>query len=353
MKRTCKFMGGLALVLALGLAATTGLAAADKKEYKVFIVSDTLRAKFQDAQDGFKATLDKLLATEGAKASYTVFDTKTDPATVPGIIKAIQDGQPDLICTINNPGVFADTNITLKLKDPKYRFVSENCIPVQSGAAREWKKPGGNVTGVGVFLQFNSPIRLAKMIKPGVKRMAFVTWKAMDQLNQWFETELASACRQEGIELLEFRRVTCVEDELAFFKEYDSKSADTFVMCGISAYVHRDGSPADVAKIEPAFMREQIKRQLFITYDEVVVAVAAVAGTCVVWNDIGAQLGEKGYQVLKGKNPGDIAWDYPRRYNVMLNRQIAKDRGISLPQDLVSAAYRVYTDYEGNFVKGN
>ncbi len=32
---------------------------------------------------------------------------------------------------------------------------------------------------------------------PQIKKMAFVSWDAMTQLNDWFESELMQACRPE------------------------------------------------------------------------------------------------------------------------------------------------------------
>jgi len=67
-------------------------------------------------------------------------------------------------------------------------------------------------------------------------------------------------------------------------------------------------------------------------------------------SDYGIQLAEKGALVLEGKSPGDIPWDYPRIYNIILNLKTAQKIGVKIPQDVIGAAYRVYTDYAGNYV---
>lgn len=342
-----------AFALAATLAAPTAYSAEqkvglDKTEYRVFIVIDGLRQKFVDVQTGFQDGLTKSLAAEGAYARYTVFDTKADPATVPGIIRAIQDGQPDLICVINNSSVFADTNITRKLTDSRFKFVTENCMPVQSGVARSWEKPGGNVTGVGVFVQFNSMIRLARAVNPKIKKWAFASWNAVKDLNEFLEAEVRAAAKAEGVELIEFRRLADSEEEIEFYKGYVRKP-DTFVSVGISAYVRRDGKPTDAAELRE-FMKTAKPKALSITYDEFGVQSGDPAGTCVIWYDLGAQLADKGLKVLKGAAPGDLAWDYPRKYNIVLNLQSAEDRGFTLPQSLIGAAYKVFTDYDGHFV---
>jgi len=155
----------IAFLVAAWTAGGT-LAALDKQEYKVFIVTDTQGPWAVDTQNGFKDSLDKQLAAQGAKAVYTVFDTKVDPTQVPDIVQAIQDGKPHLVLACNYPNGFADTQVTAKLTGAPYRFVSIDPVPVEIGLIKNWAKPGGNVTGVGVFLQFTSTIKLAQRINP-------------------------------------------------------------------------------------------------------------------------------------------------------------------------------------------
>jgi putative ABC transport system substrate-binding protein len=335
---------------ALGLALAAPAAALEAREYRVAIVVDILRPKFQEIIDGFRETLDRQLAAAGAKAAYSIYDTKTDPKTVPAILQAIREAKPDLVCAINSPAAFADKNISLKLSDPAFRIVSENCIPIQSGVAKEWDRPGGNITGVGVFVQMNSLIRLAKLINPNYRKLVYFSWDRMTEINDWFAAELARACKQEGIELAEIRYMASAEEELDFLLELDGKGEEYFAIEGISTWVHKDGSYADMAVEATRFLRERIRHVPIYAYDEAGVSLALPAGVCVIWRDIGAQLGEKGMKILLGAKPGDMPWDYPRKHNIILNLAVAKTFGMTLPPALIGAAYRVYTDYEGNFV---
>jgi putative ABC transport system substrate-binding protein len=319
------------------------------KSYKIFVILDTVDEWSAGVRDGFIATMNKKLAAKGIKAEYTSFNTQINTSYLPEILKAIEDGNPDLICTINYPSAFADNNIAKRFKDPIYRFVSMNPIPVETGLIQSWEKPGGNITGVSVFLQQNSALRLMKKIDPRVRKMVFVSWDAMTEVNAWYERELRRACREERIELVDFIRVSCIEDEYEIFKKYDSMGPEYFAMEGITAFVHRDGTPANANIEMPEFIRKNIKRLQFVTFDETSIKTCVIGGVCVIWYDIGAQLAEKGAMILDGKNPGDMPWDYPRKYNILLNIKKAKDSGIRIPLDLINAAYRVYTDYNGSF----
>lgn len=338
-------------IISCGVKEKSGMTTASGIEsgklYKIVIVMDTVDDWSSGIRDGFKDNLLKTLTEKGASAEFTEFDTKLDPAVAQDIVQKIEQGVPDLICMINYPTVFADAMITAKLDDPKYRIVSENCIPVLSGIISNPAKSGGNVTGVGVFVQMNSPIRLAKRLKPNLKRLAFYSWDQVAVLNKWFKEEITRACSEEGIELVEFREVKHFEDTISMFQKYNS-AGDTFIMGGISAYVNSNGKPL-TGKEEMQWIRENA-RIPFVCYDETAVRDSFLAGTCVIWYDIGAQLSEKGARILDGEYPGDIAWDYPRKYNIVINQKSADRLNLKMPQELISAAYRIYTDYEGGFI---
>jgi putative ABC transport system substrate-binding protein len=85
-------------------------------------------------------------------------------------------------------------------------------------------------------------------------------------------------------------------------------------------------------------------------YEDVTIAQGTLAGACVIWYDIGAQLAEKGLRILNGANPGDIPWEYPRKFNIVLNLKRAEELHLTFPQELINAAYRIYTDYDGHFI---
>lgn len=334
----------LVLLVALGASAFPA-----GKTWKIAVVTDTKQEFAVGAKEGFISALDALLAKRGEKAAYSVYDTELSEGKAAEIVGALKSLAPDLIFTVNYPTAFADLNIAAKLKDQRYRFVSMNPVPVQSGMAASWERPGGNVTGVGIFLRFNSELRLMKRIRPEASKLVMYSWDAMKLLNDWYVEEIRRACREEKIELVDFKLVQNAEAEFEYLSRFADAGREYFIIGIISAWVHADGSPADMGTLETKFIQEKM-RIPSITYDENGIKGEAVAGACVIWSDIGAQAAEKGLKILDGAKPGEIAWDYPRKFNIILNLAMAKRLGIVIPQDLISAAYRVYTDLEGNYV---
>ncbi len=320
-----------------------------KDKYNVMIIMDTIDDWSKGIKDGFMNTLSNALGNSHKMVNYTVIDTELKKSKIPGIITKVRSLRPDLICTINFPTAFTDKNITQKLREPAYKFVSENCVPIKSGTIKSWKKPGGNVTGVGVFIQMNSTIRLMKKLNPKANKLVFFSWDQMKLANDWFRDEITRAAREEGVRLIKFRTLKYHEEVKTFLSGYARRGMDYFAMLGISVFINKKGEFINAGAVESKWIRENM-RIGFTSFDENDIKYGKLAGTCVIWYDIGAQLAEKGIRILKGENPGEIPWDYPRKYNIVLNKKRAKDLGITIPQEIINASYRIYTDYKGNYI---
>jgi putative ABC transport system substrate-binding protein len=337
----------LAIIALMAVHASSAFAAG--KIWKVAIVQDTQQDFALRTREGFVAALDGLLAKRGDKAAYSLFDTELSADKAASIVASLKSLGPDLAFTINYPTAFADLSVASKLKDQGLKFVSENPVPVQSGVAESWERPGGNETGVSIFVRFNVEIKLMRLIRPEAKRLVMFSWDAMKLVNDWYGAEVRRACKEEGVELVAFGLVPSIEAEEAFLLPYADKGSDYFLSGVISAWVHDDGSPADLNTLEAGFMLENMHIPM-VCYDEDTLKIYAPAGACVIWGDLGAQAAEKGLRLIDGADPGSIPWDYPRKYNIILNMAAAKRLGIVFPQSLVNAAYRVYTDFDGHYV---
>ncbi|MCG8572352.1 MAG: hypothetical protein MJB14_19650 [Spirochaetes bacterium] len=330
------------------------------KTYQIPIVYDgkVPRDSFDDVVEGFTKRMDELLASYGAKGEYPILyvmmtdDRKSiEGDRVDEVVEKIEQMKPELICNINSPAIFVDKKIVHRL--PDFKFVSENCIPEKSGIINSWEKPGGNITGVGVFLQFNSPIKLMKRVDPKFNKVVSYSWDAVGPLNDWYESEMIKACKEEGVELVGFFRIKSYEEEFELLKKYDVKGGGYFIIPGISSRVDKNGNPVDMTRMLPEFLIKNIKYTPHITYDESVVRNAAAMGACVVWYDIGQQLADKGIKVLQGEDISEMKWEYPRKFNIVLNKMRAESINLPIPEEVVSAAYKIYLNYDGDYIGQN
>jgi putative ABC transport system substrate-binding protein len=348
----CKFILIILVIFCflVGCKKDTKTVAVDPLEGKTFqitIVMDTIDDWSTGVKDGFIQALDQALNERGSKAFYSIEDTTLDPEKAAKIKENIVSSKPDLICTLVYPNGFANVQIAQKLKDPQYRFVSLDPVAVSTGTIDTNEKPGGNITGVGVFIQMNSLLKLANKIDPTLNNLVFHTWDKMPELNAWFKQELERDCQEEGW-TLDFRLIPDSESEFELLSNYQEKKKGTLLMGGISAFVNRAGQPVDLQITLPEYYNKNV-HTIYAVYEDILVANGYPFGTVVSWNDLGIQIAQKALLVLGGKNPGNIPWDYPRKYDIMLNLSGLRRLGYEPSQELITAASRVYTDYSGHY----
>ena len=67
---------------------------------------------------------------------------------------------------------------------------------------------------------------------------------------------------------------------------------------------------------------------------------------------VGYTAGKMAAQILKGQNPGNIAWGLASEYSLWVNMKAAKAQGLDLPFTLVRKAADKMWDAQGSVVKG-
>jgi len=335
----------------LSVAAAQSVSVHAGKAYRAIIVIDTLTPKMAELRDGLTGRLADALSAAGATVSFEQHVTGLKPASAAAIAERIRAAKPDVVFTINNPTGFADLNVAARLRGSGIRFVSENAVPLETGVIASRERPGGDVTGVGVFVQLESSLRLLKRVKPDVKRVYSYSWDAVAPLNAWWDGELRKACKAVGFEYAGMDVLKSIQAELARCDVYSADPGGAVMAC-ISPYVNDDGSLADPAKTYPIYAQYLQGRLAvpYLSYEDTTVRIGALMGACVVWKDLGAQMADMGLRILSGEAPGSIPWESPRKFNIVVNKATADRLGIRIPPEILPAAYRVYTDYSGNFL---
>jgi putative tryptophan/tyrosine transport system substrate-binding protein len=319
---------------------------APRDPYRVAIVLDTVDDWSSGVRDGFIRRLDEALSQDGRAAVYTMEDTQLNPALAADILRRIRESRPELAVFAVYPNGFAAKQIIQQLSADGIPCLAMEATPLEDGTVASLKTPGGHVSGVGVFLQMNSLLRLARRIDPDLRRVYYLSWSAMAAINAWFDGELSRACAEEGWEFAGSVLVPDIESELEYLESFGDRQG--IVVKGISAFVDRQGRPV-VADEESTVRFLARSKALSAHYDPTSIQAGAPFGTTVVWDDIGAQLADMALRVFAGASPGSLPWEYPRSYNLMFNLPGMRRLGYDIPEDLLSAAYRIYTDYEGGY----
>lgn len=320
--------------------------AAPPPPYRVFFVMDTVDDWSSGVRDGFVRRLDDALSQDGRSAVYTVEDTELKPDRAAELLARIRREKPDLVAAAVYPSGFAAIHIIQKLSGDGVPCLAMEATPIEDGTIPSYAAPGGHVSGVGVFLQMNSLLRVARRIDPDLRRVYYLSWKAMASINAWFAAELSRAAAEEGWEFAGSVLIGDLESEQEYLERFDDRQG--IVVKGISAFVDRQGRRV-VADQESTVRFLARNRALSAHYDPTSIQAGGAFGTTVVWDDIGAQLADMALKVLAGASPGSLDWEYPRSYNLMFNLPAMRRLGYEIPEELLTAAYRIYTDYEGTY----
>ncbi len=234
----------------------------------------------------------------------------------------------DLILSQGNPASHAAQRATATIP-----IVITNAIdPVGDGFAMSLARPGRNITGMssGAEDTVQKLVELLIMVVPKLKSIAVITNPA-NSAHALLLSLAQAAARQTGIQVLPVGVRTPEDIERGF------------------ATMARDRTDAVIILID-AFLglqRTQIaglalKHRLpSITWT---MTYAEVGGLMSYGTDIGENWRRAGIfvdKILKGAKPGDIPFEQPTRYYLVVNRKTEKALGIKIPQSILVRADRV------------
>jgi putative tryptophan/tyrosine transport system substrate-binding protein len=203
--------------------------------------------------------------------------------------------------------------------------------PVRVGLAASLARPGGNVTGV----LYADPTFAAKSVQllkealPGLKRVG-IFYPDVRVISLYADAVYA-ASQSLNVTLLRFpiARREDIGAALALAKKQGIDALRIVVagsvgvgMNEILAFTSANGIPT--LWPEPS----GVERGGFISYSPSLAELSA----------LGASMVDK---VLKGANPAEMPFQYPTRYEFVINLKTAKQLGIAVPQSILVRADRV------------
>ena len=232
---------------------------------------------------------------------------------------------PDVIVAISTPSAqaVAASTRTIPLV---FAAVTD---PVGARLVRQWRKPGGNVTGVSDMLPLDAHLQMIRRAMPKLKRLGVVynpgeanSVSLLAMLKKQapafgFSIHEASATRSG--EVLQAAR-SLVGKVGAFYV-----FTDNTVVSALEAVV-KVGRDAQI----PVFAG-----------DTASVRRGAVAAMGFDYYQAGRQTGEMVVRILRGARPGDIDVARVGKLDLFVNPASARSMGLELPQELISSARKI------------
>lgn len=313
-------------------------------ERKSIIVIKETNDELRDA-----AQISILSALEKAGYSTATADIKEiemggDESKSAEVVEEIKSTKPDVV--VINGVQFAYKTVAKSLEGTDIPIVLTNGIEIkQMDFIDENDVPRHNITGVYTMpkgLQTNAFRLLQQIVPLNGKKAVFVTLEG-----KFAKEEVANNLGQIGVELKDFVEVKYQEEFTEATLKYNDDDEVGWILVGYWPAARKDGTPStnlEYGKIDVA-----TRKKPSVTYFEAAVKIGILCGLGVDYPECGTQAGRMAAKILSGGNIQNVKAEEPEKVNVVLNQKNATDNNIEFPMDILTGAYRVYTDYEGNY----
>jgi putative ABC transport system substrate-binding protein len=249
-----------------------------------------------------------------------------DFSRLPGVIAEVAALAPQAAMAAGH-----DIAKALRAALPQLRIVTAGSEdPVLSGLVRSIARPGGNVTGV----TFMSPqvaakrLELLKLARPNLTRVA-VLWDPT-HVDTYLE-DMRKPASQLGLELSAFEVRNAADIDAALKAAATQGAQALFVVPSRLTLSQTRRVAAECARLKMPSMAA------YASYAEAGGLMAYGADA----EELLRRAAVQTRKILEGTNPGEIPMEQAQRFELVVNRRVARALGADLPQALMVRADRV------------
>jgi putative ABC transport system substrate-binding protein len=319
------FLGGIAAALVVPWARAQPVA----KRRIGFLYFASRQAAIESGRyPAFVQGLREAGLVEGANVDILARFADGDAARVGPIVAEALRANPDVI-------VAAGSQFYLTLRDARSTVpvvVTVGPDPVALGIAASIAKPGGRFTGLTDGADSLVPKQL-ELIREAVPRLARVG-VLLNPTNQSHRSQarrLAAACRSAGVASIEADAASSAALVPALASLGKSR-AQAVILFGDTLFTGA----------MPSIASEALAHRMASMY---LVPLFPEAGGLMSYgpdlNDNFRRAGTFVDRILKGAKPGDLPFEHPSTYQLVINLRTAKALGLALPPSLAARADRV------------
>lgn len=322
-----KLLGGLALALLLAGCGNSGDSDKEKtddgkKTYKIGIIQQMEHPALDSAREG----LEKYLKGKSdAKFEITVKNAQRDNGTADTIAKQFVSEDVDLIYSIATNASQAAVNATGGTDIPVvFNAVTDG---VEAKLVTSNEKPGGNVTGVSDAAPLEKQLEMIRELLPEAKKIGMIynIGEVNGKLQVKQVEKLASKYNFKIV-----KKGVSATTEIATAAEQLAGDVDCIYNITDNMVVSATASITDKANAKniPVFAAEdgQMKAGL-------------LASDSISYEKLGEQAGSVAYDILvNGKKAGDIPVETAKDTTLYINKKVAEQLGIKIPDSLAERA---------------
>jgi putative ABC transport system substrate-binding protein len=275
--------------------------------------------------EAFADRLKELGWVDGKSIRVSYLDAGGDPEKLAAIMRELVETKVDLIVAACTPEAKAAKAATTTIPV----VVAATGDPVKSGLVASWARPGGNITGLSAsWLDLSAKrMQVLNEIAPAVKR-ASVLWNPIRGDNAFEVDVMRDAARKLGVELASHQVRDRDEIEVTL------------------ATIARDGTQALTETGDP----------VMFTYSNHLIDFASRMRVPAIYDNrfFVDQGGLMSYgpnlpslhrraadyvdKILKGAKPGDLPFEQPSKFELVINLKTANALGLKVPQAMLVRA---------------
>lgn len=270
--------------------------------------------------------LHKLGWVEGKNVAIEWRSAERQPGRLPNLAAELVNLNVQVIVAIGEAEAVAARRATRSIPIVMVLAID----PVNRGLAASLARPGGNVSGVmyGDQALLWKSIDILKEMFPQIKRLGIVFAKDRASETNW-EDQVEATLRQRGIEpfFLPVLDGADLQRALAVAKKKQVDALKVFTGGAVSGEQIRAFSVANRIPTDWVISAD-VDRGGLMSYAPMYSENAARAAAMID-------------KILRGASTADLPFEYPSRYELVVNLAAAKELGITVPQSILLRADRV------------
>lgn len=324
--RTFYCFGLLACFLILGSCRTGTPPDNHTTPKKIGLLKMVSHPQLDMIENTFVEELGRLGYSDGSTVTVERKNAQGEISTAHSTAKYFVDSKKDLIVTLTTPCAQSAANLT---KTIPVVFVAVT-DPVGAGIVQSLEHPGGNVTGVSDSFPVEQQIDLILRLVPGAKRIGMPYDPAQRGSVLTLE-RVEKYARQKGVTITK----VAVANSSEVFNAARSLVGRVDVMY--------TASDITIATAYEAVVKVCVENKIpFFVSAEDGVQRGAVATLGLNYEESAKDAAAMAKQILDGKNPTEIPVKVYDKGALYINTTAAQKMGVSIPQDLLQTAAKVY-----------
>jgi putative ABC transport system substrate-binding protein len=294
-----------------------------QKVYKIGVVQLLEHDALDSAYKGFVDGLKSAGYEDGKNIRLNYENAQNEQANCVTIASKLVNDGSDLILAIATPAAQAVANAT---KDIPI-LVTAVTDPADAKLVKSNDKPGTNVSGTSDLTPVKEQIELLKEMVPDVKNVGLMYCSS--ESNSKFQIDIAKKeCDELGIGYTV--KTVSSSNEI-------QQVAQSLVGRVQAVYVPTDNMlAAGMKTLGMVFTPAKIP---IVVGESGMVKNGGIATYGINYYKLGQQTAEMAVKILKGETkPADMPIEYQKDMDVAVNQDVAKQLGITIPQDLLDKA---------------